>query len=156
MMRTLVLWMCFAAAGLGVARADPARIDVFVAPGAGVTITDAQRAALNVAGVVLTVWDLGGFERLRQRLAGALPSTRGAGIEAVRAAARGAVQGLDPASLQQESRSAAEGAALARSAGVEKLPAIVFDIGGQARVVYGVADLGTALAYERQWRERPR
>lgn len=139
-----------------VAAADPARIDVFVAPGAALAVPADLRTTLVVAGVEVTVWDLGGLERLRERLRTGLPSPR-AGLDAVRAEARRRVAALDPASLQVDSRSAAEGAALARSAGVQKLPAVVFDLGGaQARAVYGVDHLGTALAYERAWRERAR
>lgn len=139
------------------AAADPARIDVFVASGAALTVPANLRTTLAAAGVEVTVWDLGGLERLRERLRAGLPSPQVAGMDAVRAAARRRVEALDPASLQASSRSAAEGAALARSAGVQKLPAVVFDLGGaQARAVYGVDNLGTALAYERAWRERTR
>lgn len=138
------------------AAAGPVRIDVFVAPGAALAVPAELRTALAAAGVEVTVWDLGGLERLREQLRAGLPSPQ-AGMDAVRAAARRRVEALDPASLQAESRSAAEGAALARSAGVQKLPAVVFDLGSaQATAVYGIDNLGTALAYERAWRERAR
>ncbi|MEW8042657.1 MAG: TIGR03757 family integrating conjugative element protein [Candidatus Thiodiazotropha endolucinida] len=95
-------------------------------------------------GLDITIYEIDGIESIERDLSIDMP----ADPEKSKRIALHRIQHMDDQS-KTKMRMAALGLAKAMQYGVDRYPAIVFD--GQA-VVYGVADVQTALAHYRVWR----
>ncbi|MEW7984662.1 MAG: TIGR03757 family integrating conjugative element protein [Candidatus Thiodiazotropha sp.] len=98
----------------------------------------------NSHGLDVTIYEIDGIESIERDLSIDMP----ADPEKSKRIALERIQNMDDQS-KTKMRMAALGLAKAMQYGVDRYPAIVFD--GQA-VVYGVADVQTALAHYRVWR----
>ncbi len=125
------------------------RIDVLASEAAPVRIAEGLRARLVAQGVVLAEHDLDAPQRLEDALSDGLP----ADPAAARQDAERRVAAIPTEALRARIERAHTGVLIAATQGIERLPAIAFDLGTpRARAIVGVADLEQALMIEARWR----
>lgn len=125
------------------------RIDVFSAGAEAVQVSDAARIYVETQGALLRLHDLTGPDQLDAALSAGLPPDPEQASQIVKARIAAMGPGWN-ARLEQ----AFSGTVLVQQHGIEKVPAVAFDLGTPAaRVIYGVATLEEALRLAQQDQE---